>query len=112
MADVQESELVVIGAGPGGYAAAFLAADKGMRVTLVDAGPKPGGFCLHQGCIPSKALLHAVHLITQAREASSWGLRFAPPEIDVNAPRGKKDKIVDTLASNLAELCKRPKGTW
>jgi dihydrolipoamide dehydrogenase len=112
MAETQETDLAVIGAGPGGYAAAFLAADKGMQVTLVDPGPKPGGVCLHRGCIPSKALLHAASLITEARDAASWGVKFAPPQIDAEMLRARKDKIVDTLASHLAELCKRRKVTW
>ena len=71
MAEVPESELLIIGAGPGGYAAAFHAADKGMKVTLVDETERPGGTCLHVGCIPSKALLHAAKLITDAREGAS-----------------------------------------
>src|SRR5262249_24116990 len=96
----------------GGYAAAFLAADKGMQVTLVDANAKPGGICLHVGCIPSKALLHAARLITDAQEAASWGLRFAPPQIDLAALRGRKDKIVHTLTNSLAEMCKRRKVTY
>ena len=78
MAENVETDLVVLGAGPGGYAAAFLAADLGMRVALVDAAPKPGGVCLHCGCIPSKALLHAARVITEAHEAGSWGLHFQP----------------------------------
>jgi dihydrolipoyl dehydrogenase len=109
---MEETDLVVVGAGPGGYAAAFLAADKGMRVALVDFRTRPGGVCLHDGCIPSKALLHAAHLITQAREATAWGLRFAPPDIDLNALRSKKEKIVDTLSGHLAELAKRRKVAW
>src|SRR5262249_53414532 len=112
MPNTTETELVVLGAGPGGYAAAFLAADKGMQVTLVDAGAKPGGVCLHSGCIPSKALLHAARLITDAHEAGSWGLTFAAPKIDLGALRGRKDKVVDTLASSLVELCKRRKVNW
>jgi dihydrolipoamide dehydrogenase len=107
-----ETELVVLGAGPGGYAAAFLAADRGMQVHMVDAGPKPGGVCLHRGCIPSKALLHAAHIIYQAHEAASWGLKFAPPEIDLNTLRARKDKIVDTLASHLAKLCTERRVTY
>src|SRR5215468_8956604 len=106
MAEVTESELVVLGAGTGGYAAAFLAADKGMQVTLVDANPRPGGVCLLVGCIPSKALLHAARFVTEAQEAASWGLRFDRPQIDLAALRGRKDKIVDTLTGSLAELCK------
>src|SRR5438105_9190228 len=94
MAESIEADLVVLGAGPGGYAAAFLAADKGMQVTLIDARPKPGGVCLLEGCIPSKALLHAAHLITDARDAAEWGLKFAAPKIDLDTLRAKKDKIV------------------
>jgi dihydrolipoamide dehydrogenase len=108
MADV-EHDLVVIGAGPGGYAAAFLAADKGMNVALVDASEKPGGACLHVGCIPSKALLHAAKLITDAREADVLGLHFAPPKVDITALRKYKQDIVDGLSKNLLELCKRRK---
>src|SRR5262245_58455603 len=109
MAEMIESELVVLGAGPGGYAAAFLAADRGLQVTLIDAAPKPGGVCLHCGCIPSKAVLHAAKLITDARDAESWGVRFAPPQIDVEKLRARKDKIVDTLASSLVRLAKERK---
>lgn len=105
-------DLAVIGAGPGGYAAAFLAADRGLQVALVDAQPKPGGICLHAGCIPSKALLHAAHVIGQAKDAAAWGLRFAAPEIDIDTLRARKDKVVDTMANHLAELCKRRKVTW
>src|SRR5918992_885617 len=104
MPELVETDLAVVGAGPGGYAAAFLAADKGMRVTLIDAGPKPGGVCLHVGCIPSKALIHAAQLITHAEEAKSWGVQFDKPKIDLAAMRARKEKIVDTLATNLAEL--------
>jgi dihydrolipoamide dehydrogenase len=109
VAEVASKELTVIGAGPGGYAAAFLAADKGMKVTLISADEKPGGSCLHVGCIPSKALLHAAKLITDAREGKAWGLNFAPPQIDVAALRGQWMNVVDTLAKNLMELCKRRK---
>ena len=85
MPDTTETELAIIGAGPGGYAAAFLAADKGMKVTLIDAGEKPGGTCLHVGCIPSKALLHTAKLITDARDAAHFGVSFGPPKIDLAA---------------------------
>jgi len=112
MADTQQTDLVVLGGGPGGYAAAFLGADRGLQVTLIDAAPKPGGVCLHCGCIPSKALLHAAHVITDTREAESWGLKFAAPKIDLDALRARKDKIVDTMATHLVELCKRRKVTW
>jgi dihydrolipoamide dehydrogenase len=104
-----ETQLIVLGAGPGGYAAAFLAADKGVQVTLIDALEKPGGICLYVGCIPSKALLHAARLITDSRDASGWGIQFAPPTIDFASLRSQKEKVVQTLGKNLAELCKRRK---
>jgi dihydrolipoamide dehydrogenase len=107
MAETVTTELVVLGAGPGGYAAAFLAADKGMKVALIDGRSKPGGVCLHCGCIPSKALLHAAKLITDAHEAAEWGLKFGKPQIDIDTLRGRKDKVVDTLASHLLEAAKK-----
>src|SRR6516165_5441869 len=106
MADVIETQLVVLGAGPGGYPAAFLAADRGMKVTLIDARERPGGTCLFVGCIPSKAVLHAAKLITDVREAGPLGLHYEPPRIDVAGLRGYWMKVVDTLSKNLAELCK------
>jgi dihydrolipoamide dehydrogenase len=112
MADLVETELLVLGAGPGGYSAAFLAADRGLRVTLVDAGAKPGGVCLHRGCIPSKALLHAADIINEAHEAVSWGLKFSKPEIDLAVLRARKEKVVDIMASSLAKLCKERQITW
>src|SRR6516162_4417902 len=113
MPETTESELVVLGAGPGGYAAAFLAADRGKQVTLIDARPRPGGVCLHAGCIPSKALLHAARVITEAtREAGSWGLHFQPPQIDLAKLRGRKGKIVDDMANSLAFLAKQRKVTY
>jgi dihydrolipoamide dehydrogenase len=112
MPDLIETDLLVLGAGPGGYSAAFLAADRGLRVTLVDAGAKPGGVCLHRGCIPSKALLHAAQIINLTQEAGAWGLKFARPSIDLGALRARKDKIVDMMASNLAKLCKDRQVNW
>jgi dihydrolipoamide dehydrogenase len=112
MPEAIETDLVVLGAGPGGYAAAFLAADKGMQVALIDARPRPGGVCLIEGCIPSKALLHAAHLITAAHDAGEWGLKFAAPKIDLDTLRAKKDKIVQTMTNSLAELAKRRKVNW
>src|SRR4051812_43590925 len=102
-----DTDLLVLGGGPGGYAAAFLAADKGIPTTLVDAAPKPGGTCLHVGCIPSKALLHAAHVIHQAHDAADFGLKFTKPEIDLAKLRAKRDKIIDLNASHLLDLCKR-----
>src|SRR5437868_1415188 len=107
MAETLTTDLAVIGAGPGGYAAAFLAADKGLKVALIDASDKLGGSCLHVGCIPSKALLHAAKVITTAREATPWGIHFAAPKIDLAALRAQGTKIVDTLAKSLADLAKR-----
>jgi dihydrolipoamide dehydrogenase len=112
MPETIDTQLAVLGAGPGGYAAAFLAADKGMQVALIDADEKPGGVCLRRGCIPSKALLHAARVITEAHEVGSWGIKFAPPEIDLDALRGTKDKIVDKLSSHLLELAKRRQVRW
>jgi dihydrolipoamide dehydrogenase len=109
MPQTVETELLVLGAGPGGYAAAFLAADKGMQVTLVDGGEKPGGTCLYVGCIPSKALLHVAKLINDARDATPWGLTFGSPKIDLDALRKQGLKIVETMGKNLVELCKRRK---
>ncbi|RMD50182.1 MAG: FAD-dependent oxidoreductase, partial [Ignavibacteria bacterium] len=76
-------KLVVIGAGPGGYAAAFQAADMGMDVTLVDKEKNPGGVCLYRGCIPSKALLHIAKLLNETKEAKKWGITFGEPQIDI-----------------------------
>src|SRR5438045_548045 len=107
MPDSIETDLVVLGGGPGGYAAAFLAADRGIKPAMIDAAPKPGGTCLHVGCIPSKTLLHAAHVIHQARDSADFGLKFARPEIDLAKLRAKGEKIIDTNASHLLELCKR-----
>ena len=112
MAELLDTQLVVLGGGPGGYAAAFLAADKGMKVTLIDARNRPGGTCLHVGCIPSKALLHAAKLITEARDASHFGVNFGDPQIDVNGVRGAAQKIVDKMSGNLASLAKARKVTY
>ena len=88
--EMNQEHLLVLGAGPGGYTAAFLAADLGMKVTLVDAHPKPGGVCLHRGCIPSKALLHIAKLISETRDAKAWGLEFGEPSIDLEKLKGWK----------------------
>jgi dihydrolipoamide dehydrogenase len=107
MPEPTETDLIVLGAGPGGYAAAFLAADKGAKVALIDAAERPGGACLHVGCIPSKALLHAAKFITDARDAAHLGLHFGAPKVDVAALSGFRHKVVDTLSKNLLDLCKR-----
>jgi dihydrolipoamide dehydrogenase len=112
MADAVDTDIVVLGAGPGGYAAAFLAGDRGLGVTLVDSGSRPGGVCLNVGCIPSKALLHAARIITETQEAASWGLKYPPPQIDLDALRSRKDKIVDMLSGSLARMCKDRQVNW
>ncbi len=109
MADTKDTDLVVLGAGPGGYAAAFLAADKGMKVTLIDARDRLGGTCLNVGCIPSKALLHVAKLVTDARDAAHLGVGFGTPKIDVNAVRAHEQKVVETLTGNLGRLAKARK---
>ncbi|MFO0945725.1 MAG: dihydrolipoyl dehydrogenase [Planctomycetota bacterium] len=101
------ARVAVIGGGPGGYAAAFEAADHGLEVTLIDADTVPGGVCLHRGCIPSKALLHVAKLVQEAREASHWGLSFGKPTIDVDRLREWKNSVVGRLTGGVSELCKR-----
>ena len=101
-----EADVVVIGAGPGGYPAAFAAADHGRKVVLVNAEAKPGGVCLHRGCIPSKALLHVAKLIHEAEEATACGVHFEKPKIDVDALRKFKNDVIDKLTGGVGELCK------
>ena len=103
------SQLVVLGGGPGGYAAAFLAADLGMQVTLVEREPRLGGVCLLRGCIPSKALLHVAKVIDESRHMAEWGVEFARPKIDINALRARKEKVIATLTGGLGQLAKRRK---
>ncbi|HEY3969194.1 MAG TPA: dihydrolipoyl dehydrogenase [Planctomycetaceae bacterium] len=100
-----ETEIAVIGAGPGGYPAAFACADHGMKVTLINAEDKPGGVCLHRGCIPSKALLHVAKLIHEAQESSQWGVTFAAPQIEIAALRGFKNSVVEKLVGGVGQLC-------
>jgi len=99
--------LVVLGGGPGGYAAAFLAADLGMPVTLVERDERLGGTCLLRGCIPSKALLHVGRVLAEAREMEAWGIHFTRPGIDIDVLRGRKEKVISTLTGGLAQLAKR-----
>ena len=96
--------LVVLGAGPGGYPAAFHAAERGLDVTLVDTRPQPGGICLYEGCIPSKALLHVAKLIREARHASELGVDFGEPAIDVDLLRDWKDGVVRKMTNGLGLL--------
>jgi dihydrolipoamide dehydrogenase len=112
MTDSQNLHVAVIGGGPGGYAAAFLAADLGMKVTLIDAEANPGGVCLYRGCIPSKALLHVAKLINESRHAKNWGIDFAEPKIDVERLRGFKEGVVKKLTGGLGQLSKQRKVTY
>ena len=98
------TELVVIGAGPGGYAAAFYAADRGMKVTLVDPEKNPGGVCVYRGCIPSKALLHVADVITESAHAADFGVSFQKPTIDLNRLRDFKNKVVGQLTSGAGQV--------
>jgi dihydrolipoyl dehydrogenase len=109
-ADVS-AQLLVIGAGPGGYTAAFRAADLGLNVTLVDRWPQLGGVCLNVGCIPSKALLHAARVIEEAESMAAHGIRFGKPEIDLQALRQWKNRIVGKLTAGLTILAKQRKVT-
>jgi dihydrolipoamide dehydrogenase len=102
----ESTQLAVLGAGPGGYAAAFYAADLGMQVTLVDLEKNPGGVCLYRGCIPSKALLHVAKVIDESRHAGAWGVTFAEPKIDVDKLRAFKQGVVDKLTSGVGQVGK------
>jgi dihydrolipoamide dehydrogenase len=106
MVDVQ---VVVIGAGPGGYAAAFLAADLGLKTALVDPEVNPGGVCVYRGCIPSKALLHVANLLREARHAEAWGVSFGDPTIDLAKLRAFKENVVKRLTGGTGLLAKSRK---
>ena len=102
-----KKRIIILGAGPGGYTAAFLAADRGMSVTLIDENSKPGGVCLHKGCIPSKSLLHLSRLIEETRDAEACGLKFQPPEIDLNRVREWNREVISKMSRGLISLCKQ-----
>src|SRR5262245_23071514 len=100
-----QTQLVVLGGGPGGYAAAFLAADEGCEVTLVEADSRLGGTCLLRGCIPSKALLHVARVMAEVDELrSEWGIEFGPSKIELDKLRQRKEKIISTLSNGLKQL--------
>ena len=103
----QEAEVLVVGSGPGGYAAAFRAADLGLDVTMVDPGVRPGGVCLFKGCIPSKTFLYLAELIFDAAKAGSMGVAFDKPRIDLEALRAWKGKVIDQMANGLVSLNNR-----
>lgn len=102
-------KIVIIGAGTGGYGAAFMAADLGMDVTLIDKNEKAGGVCLQRGCIPSKALLHIAKLLNETKEAEHWGIKFGKPEIDVNRIREWKNEVISHMTGGLGQLIKQRK---
>lgn len=105
--EATKAELIVIGGGPGGYAAAFYAADKGKKVILVEQEKNLGGVCLNRGCIPSKALLHATHQISAAKESAHRGITFQEPKIDLNKLRAWKDSVLQKLAGGIAMIAQR-----
>ncbi len=106
---LEKTQVAVVGGGPGGYPAAFLAADLGMNVTLIDLEVNPGGVCLYRGCIPSKALLHVAKLINESREATAWGIDFGEPKIDLDRLRDWKNKVVKQLTGGTGQLAKQRK---
>jgi dihydrolipoamide dehydrogenase len=101
------SKVVVLGGGPGGYAAAFLAADLGLEVAIVEADPRLGGTCLLRGCIPSKALLHVAKVMSEAAEMAEWGVDYPKPRLSIDKMRARKEKVIETLSGGLAQLAKR-----
>jgi dihydrolipoamide dehydrogenase len=109
MTESQSLNIAVVGGGPGGYAAAFLAADLGMTVTLIDPEVNPGGVCLYRGCIPSKALLHVAKLLEESHQAKNWGIEFAAPKIDLARLRTWKESVVKKLTGGLGVLSKQRK---
>lgn len=106
MTESTNLHIAVIGAGPGGYAAAFLAADLGMKVTLIDNEANPGGVCLYRGCIPSKALLHIAKLIEESKHAKNWGVEFAEPKVDIARLRSFKESVVNKLTGGTGQIAK------
>src|ERR1700757_381773 len=109
MSETTNVNIAVVGGGPGGYAAAFLAADLGMNVTLIDPELNPGGVCLYRGCIPSKALLHVAKLLEESHQAKDWGIEFAAPNIDLARLRSWKENVVKKLTGGLGILSKQRK---
>lgn len=105
----RHTEVLVLGAGPGGYSAAFRAADLGKKVTLVERYETLGGVCLNVGCIPSKALLHAAKVITESEEMSHLGVKFGKPKVDIDTLRGWKESVIGKLTKGLTGLAKQRK---
>src|SRR5712691_9346156 len=109
MTETSNLHIAVVGGGPGGYAAAFLAADLGLRVTLIDPEANPGGVCVYRGCIPSKALLHVAKVIDESRHAKAWGVEFGEPKVDLAKLREFKNNVVKRLTSGTGQLVKARK---
>ncbi len=109
MTATTHSQLVIIGGGPGGYPAAFLASDLGFHVSIVELEENPGGVCLYRGCIPSKALLHVARVIEESRDAEQWGLTYSKPVIDLDKMRTWKNAVVSKLTGGLGSLTKARK---
>jgi dihydrolipoamide dehydrogenase len=105
--EANNTQLAVIGGGPGGYAAAFLGADLGLQVVLIDPEVNPGGVCLYRGCIPSKALLHAARVLTESREATHWGIEFSEPKLKLEKLRAWKEGVVQRLTGGVGQLSKQ-----
>lgn len=108
----EKAQLVIIGAGPGGYSAAFRAAELGLEVTLIDPEARPGGVCLYRGCIPSKALLHVAKLVTEAEESAEIGVDFGKPKLDIKKIRSWKDGVIETLTGGLGGKVDKMKLTY
>ena len=102
-----KTEIVVVGAGPGGYTAAFYAADRGKKVTLVEQNPRLGGICLNSGCIPSKALLHATEILREAKDSAARGIEFGEPKIDLDKLRAWKESILERLGQGIKGLAQK-----
>ena len=109
---LEKTELAVIGGGPGGYAEAFMAADLGLAVTLIDPEENPGGVCLYRGCIPSKTLLHVAQVLDEADALDAWGIRLTKPRIDLAKLRSSKQSVVAQLTGGLGQLTQRRKITY
>ncbi|HEX3322896.1 MAG TPA: dihydrolipoyl dehydrogenase [Terriglobales bacterium] len=107
MSETSNLRVAVIGGGPGGYAAAFLAADLGLKVSLIDPEANPGGVCLYRGCIPSKALLHVAKLIEEAEQSKAWGIEYPKPKINLDQLRSFKENVVKKLTGGLGQLAKQ-----
>ena len=111
MASNKHTDILVLGSGPGGYAAAFRAADLGRDVVLVDKDPTLGGVCLNRGCIPSKTLLHISKVLEEANSLKNMGVTFTKPKIDIDAVRAWKSKVVSQLSGGIAQMAKARKVT-